>query len=114
MKFTRLLHPLLASVIVGVVFMPSAAFSETITVPIGEQGKNKQVERPRAGMLKAQVEASFGQPLETTTGIGEPPISSWRYADFVVYFEHDHVVHSVLRHTPQADAGTESTAAAGE
>lgn len=80
---------------------PSSA--ETIIVPIGQQGQAVQdVKRPRVGTKQAQVESEFGKPISWTPAVGEPPISSWVYEDFVVYFEHDHVLHSVLKHTPVA------------
>ncbi|MEC7118425.1 MAG: hypothetical protein VXW65_00775 [Pseudomonadota bacterium] len=50
---------------------------------------------PSAGMLMNQVLAKYGAPTEKQAPIGKPPISVWRYADFNVYFEHQHVVHSV-------------------
>jgi len=28
--------------------------------------------------------------------VGKPPISRWEYPGFVVYFEHEHVIHSVV------------------
>ena len=38
--------------------------------------------------------------------VGKPPISRWEYPGFVVYFEHDHVIHSVV----SGAAGAESPA----
>ena len=29
--------------------------------------------------------------------VGEPPISRWVYADFVVFFEYDRVIHAVIK-----------------
>jgi hypothetical protein len=28
--------------------------------------------------------------------VGKPPISRWEYPGFIVYFESDHVIHSVV------------------
>ncbi len=50
---------------------------------------------PKRGMSKAAVEKKFGSPSERTATIGKPPISSWAYPGYRVYFEHDHVIHSV-------------------
>ncbi|HTF84045.1 MAG TPA: hypothetical protein VL987_05635 [Cellvibrio sp.] len=76
------------------------AFAETVRVPVGQQA---DIAKPRAGATKAAVEAQFGEPISKQGPVGEPPISSWEYADFVVYFEHDHVIHSVAKHRPQGN-----------
>lgn len=51
---------------------------------------------PARGMSKAEVEKEFGRPVQIRPPVGEPPISSWRYNEFTVYFEHDWVLHGVL------------------
>jgi hypothetical protein len=47
----------------------------------------------------AQVEARFGAPAERFAPVGQPPISRWVYPSFVVYFEYQHVVHTVAVRT---------------
>ena len=91
----------LFAVIIGsltlILFHPSIA-AEEIKVPVGQQStQNMDVERPKSGMSKAQVEQDFGKPQQTTDPVGEPPISSWEYAGYIVYFEYDRVIHSVLK-----------------
>jgi hypothetical protein len=54
------------------------------------------VAAPVRGMTMAQVERQFGAPTERYAPVGEPPITRWVYADKVVYFEYDHVVHAVI------------------
>lgn len=72
---------------------------DTLQIPIGQQAKEKHgMKRPSKGMSISQVEAMYGQPIERRAARGTPPISSWIYQDFVVYFESDHVIHSVLKH----------------
>lgn len=51
---------------------------------------------PSRGMTMAQVEKRFGAPTERFAPVGQPPITRWVYADKVVYFEYDHVVHAVV------------------
>lgn len=51
---------------------------------------------PSRGMTKAQVEERLGEPGNRVPPVGDPPISSWFYDDFIVYFEHDRVLHSVI------------------
>jgi hypothetical protein len=50
---------------------------------------------PSRGMSMAQVEQRFGSPTERFAPVGQPPITRWVYPGFVVYFEHQHVVHAV-------------------
>jgi hypothetical protein len=76
-------------------------FAETVYLPLGQQGANKQaISRPQQGMTKEQVKQTYGEPIEWRPAVGEPPISSWVYADFTVYFEYEYVIHSVLSHQP--------------
>ncbi|MEM7432820.1 MAG: hypothetical protein AAF351_12925 [Pseudomonadota bacterium] len=52
-------------------------------------------ERPSRGMTQARVEERYGIPEARNAAVGNPPISSWEYSTFVVYFEYDRVIHSV-------------------
>ncbi len=52
--------------------------------------------RPTRGMSKNAVIKKFGQPNSKVSAIGKPPISSWVYNDFIVYFEYSHVIDSVI------------------
>ncbi len=54
------------------------------------------VDRPARGMTTDAVLQKFGEPLERRGPVGDPPISHWVYADFVVYFEQDRVIHAVV------------------
>lgn len=58
---------------------------------------------PSKGMSMAQVERSFGQPGKVLSAVGEPPITRWVYRGYTVYFDRNHVVHSVTeRDAPPA------------
>jgi hypothetical protein len=48
-------------------------------------------------MSQESVQANFGAPQSMVAAIGEPPISRWEYAGFVVFFEHSLVIHSVSK-----------------
>ncbi|MGB3610409.1 MAG: hypothetical protein WA987_08535 [Cellvibrio sp.] len=82
----------------ALIHLPASA--ETVRVPVGQQA---DIVKPRTGVTKAKVAEQFGEPLSKQGPVGEPPISSWEYADFVVYFEYDHVIHSVAKHRPRAN-----------
>lgn len=95
---------------VSALCLPALASAETVQVPVGQQAKQKwTMKRPITGMKQSQVEELFGSPMDWREAVGDPPISSWIYPEFVVYFEYDHVLHSVLKHTPQTSARVENT-----
>jgi hypothetical protein len=72
--------------------------AEDIVIPVGQQAVEKQsIERPKLGNTQDQVRERFGDPQDWSDAVGEPPISSWEYSEFVVYFEHNLVLHSVLK-----------------
>ena len=73
-----------------------AAISETVAIPLGKQGDYWNVQRPKTGVTKAQVMAEYGEPTTRSGPVGEPPIYTWKYAQFIVYFEGEHVIHSVV------------------
>jgi hypothetical protein len=52
-------------------------------------------DRPARGMSMEKVEASFGSPARRVPAVGQPPITRWEYPGFVVYFEHNLVIHTV-------------------
>lgn len=88
---------------------PPAA--EVIRVPVGQQAAEKRVlEVPRRGTAMAQVERRFGAPLARQPAVGNPPISSWDYENYQVYFERNLVLHTVLKGT--ATPASEGTAPA--
>ena len=62
-----------------------------------EQGMNL----PARGLSMAQVEKTWGAPQRKLSPRGgdtkkHPEINRWEYSNFIVYFEHSHVIHSVL------------------
>ncbi|MCW8943651.1 MAG: hypothetical protein OQL27_02690 [Sedimenticola sp.] len=52
--------------------------------------------RPRTGQTMDSVRSRFGAPAQEMPWVGEPPISRWIYDDFTVYFEHEHVINTVV------------------
>jgi len=56
---------------------------------------------PGRGMSMGQVERRYGAPARKLAARGgdskaHPVINRWEYSNFIVYFEHQHVIHSVL------------------
>ena len=70
------------------------AYAETLQMADAPAAQT-QVATPSRGMSKAQVEANFGSPSDKVAAVGDPPISSWVYPTFTVFFERDHVIHAV-------------------
>lgn len=91
----------------------TASVAEVIHIPVGQQAPERQdLPRPTRGMSATQVLEQFGLPQSKTDAVGEPPISSWRYPEYTVYFESDTVIHSVLQHTPRVDVAAPGEAPA--
>jgi hypothetical protein len=82
---------LLAAVLAG-----GVAGAETIAVDNGIAVKESDVATPARGMTMDEVATKFGTPVSKVPAVGKPPISRWEYPGFVVYFEADHVIHSVV------------------
>ena len=77
---------------------PTLVLAEDIKIPIGAQTpESKQIARPTTGMTKTNVKIQFGAPVKENVPKGNPPISTWEYAEFTVYFENDHVIYSVVK-----------------
>ncbi|MFO8140505.1 MAG: hypothetical protein R6T87_01145 [Marinobacter sp.] len=75
----------------------SHVHAEQLTVPVGSQADRSQVSLPITGMSQDSVRDRWGAPQDIKSPVGEPPISQWDYPDFIVYFEHDRVLHSVVK-----------------
>lgn len=78
--------------------LPMALSAEVIRIPVGAQNPQAAgIDRPALGMLKDRVISTYGEPRQRHPAVGTPPIERWDYDQFSVYFEYDHVVHSVLK-----------------
>jgi hypothetical protein len=75
----------------------SSAFAQGDTLEMGgsDPGSFESAGKPTRGMTQQQVRNRFGSPENEVAAVGEPPISRWNYAGFVVFFEYDRVIHSV-------------------
>lgn len=98
---TTQFRPLLAATVVALGFAGSA-WSEELAVPAnaapeGAAQAPAPVNPPARGITMNRVEAQFGAPTERHNAIGNPPITRWDYPGFSVFFEHQHVIHSVIR-----------------
>lgn len=87
------------------------AGAATIAVDNGIAVKESDVATPTRGMTMTQVTAKFGAPVTKVPAVGKPPISRWEYPGFIVYFEADHVIHSVVPSTAAPGSEAPSSAA---
>lgn len=76
----------------------TAAQADTLLLDGLDMSAQSAAQRPARGQSMATVEARFGEPSTKVRAIGEPPISRWEYPGFTVFFEYEHVIHSVVHH----------------
>jgi hypothetical protein len=90
----KLRSKLLAGLAVAVVAATAsvAVHAEQLSTP---SEASSQADRPARGMSMEKVEATYGAPSRRDPAVGEPPITRWEYPGFVVYFEHQFVIHTV-------------------
>lgn len=63
---------------------------------IEEVRQSERMALPTNGQSKTNVETKFGVPVQKQAAVGDPPISSWKYDKYSVYFERDLVLFTVL------------------
>lgn len=80
-----------------VVAATAGAAATAQTLDMRGTGAASAESRPASGMTQASVEAKYGTPVSKIAPVGDPPISRWVYSDFIVYFEYDRVIHTVLK-----------------
>lgn len=88
----------------ALLILSASLSAETITIPIGQQ-QNRITSQtlPQPGADRSSVSRRFGEPSRRHPAIGQPPITRWDYPGFSVYFEYNHVVHSVRQHVKTSD-----------
>jgi hypothetical protein len=71
--------------------------AESIDMPASsESPKEYSIKVPGRGMSMTTVLKQFGEPKEKIPAVGEPPITRWVYDNFIVYFESEYVIESVV------------------
>ena len=100
------------AILLAVALAPSVAQADSLLVNRVQQEKGMNL--PSRGMSMTQVEKQWGAPQRKLSPRGgdtakHPVINRWDYANFIVYFEHNHVIHSVLN-TPAGNNTNPSSA----
>jgi len=92
----------------GLAGFSSVGLADIVAGDSGIAVREPDVAAPSRGMSMSQVASKFGDPVTKIPAVGQPPISRWEYPGFVVYFERDHVIHSVVSASAPAPASTDS------
>lgn len=102
---------LMSAVVAAGVGLAGLVQADIVAVDNGIAVKESDGIAPSRGMTMTQVASKFGAPVTKVPAVGNPPISRWEYPGFVVYFERDHVIHSVVSESAAPPAPAASSAA---
>jgi hypothetical protein len=83
--------------LVAALTLAGGAHADTLLIDSLDEATAEAPARPGRGMTMQRVESRFGAPVKSRPPVGDPPITTWEYNDFLVYFEYDRVIHSVDR-----------------
>ena len=97
---------LLSAVLALAVVHPASA--DTLLIQRAQVAAKMKL--PARGQSMAAVESAFGAPARKHAAVGggspsNPPITRWDYPAFSVYFEHGHVVNSVVAKASELEIG---------
>ena len=73
------------------------ATTQTVNTLPAPATQSTGISVPVRGMNMANVEHIFGAPLQKYDAVGKPPITRWDYPSYVVYFEYNMVLHTVMK-----------------
>ncbi len=81
------------------------AMAEVLTLP-QSGGQTTGMSLPERGQPMSAVQARYGAPAKRHAPVGgnkpqHPPITRWDYAEFSVFFEHEHVIDAVVKEAPK-------------
>lgn len=96
-RSTRLLAMIAIATALASMTVGHAALADEVALPNGSTEATAAPSTPARGVTMNKVQAQFGAPTERHAAIGNPPITRWDYPGFSVFFEHDHVIHAVVR-----------------
>jgi hypothetical protein len=87
---------LLSSIAALGAFVSMGAFAQELTTPPPASTSASAPVTPSRGASMEDVKAKFGAPSQEVPSIGQPPITRWEYPGYVVFFENDKVLHTVV------------------
>ena len=92
-----LFHGFIASLLLTGTFAATADVLSMDVMLVEPPNSAAGIIRPSNGMTREQVRQLAGSDYTETAAVGDPPISSWAYPAYTVYFEYDRVLTSVLK-----------------
>lgn len=98
----------LASVFAVAALIAPALHADTLLMQRVQQERTSDL--PGRGQSMAQVEGRFGAPITKLDPRGgdttlHPVINRWEYPNFIVYFERDRVISSVMKQAAPNERG---------
>jgi len=84
--------------LIGVALLLLSCVTYADVLLIEEVRATRNMDLPKNGYSKSDIESRYGAPQKKHTQVGDPPITRWDYDRFSVYFEYDLVITSVLKH----------------
>lgn len=91
-----MLRNALFTLVITAGMLPFAASADTLLIEDVSAAQESAGERPARGISMDDVTERWGQPLKQDSPVGDPPITRWEYPNFIVYFEYQTVLHSVV------------------
>ena len=85
---------ILSAIASSVCVLGSVAHADELKMAPAPEASGQQ---PNRGMSMEKVEAAYGAPSNRVAAVGNPPITRWEYPNFVVFFENNIVLHSVVK-----------------
>jgi hypothetical protein len=92
-----MLRNALFTLVLATFSFPFAVSADTLLVEGIDTTEAGSDQHPSRGLSMDKVRAQWGDPAANAPAIGDPPITRWEYNGFVVYFEYDIVLHTVVR-----------------
>lgn len=98
---------------VAAVLLGAAATASADVLLVDRVKQENVIDLPKRGMSMNQVEGKFGAPVSKLDPRGgdstvHPVINRWEYTNFIVYFERDKVIDSVLKRATPMELGPKS------
>ena len=82
------------SAIAGGLLLASSVNADELKMSPAPEASGNQ---PARGLSMEKVESMYGAPESRVPAVGNPPITRWDYPTFIVFFEHNIVLHSVVK-----------------
>ena len=99
------MHTYIRSLAFAAVLALVAFSAQADTLLIDRHETGEAMPHPARGAQMSAVESQYGPPLHRVGPVGAPPITRWVYENFTVYFEHSHVVTTVVNKAHAEEKG---------